>query len=126
MNHEQIDAKSTSSTELIIEVIDSVKTILVKEFQLARLEISDEVKKSIGGIQHFIVAICLFLISGLLSVFFLVHFLHWWLFFNYSLWVPYGVVTIGTCILALVLFLVGRAKLKKISLVPSSAVEALQ
>lgn len=103
-------AGNQSIGALVREVTEHVSTLVRSEVELARVELTSEVKKGVRGSIYFVVALMILLFSLFFFFFFLGELLHVWL----ARWAAFGIVFLLMIVTAGVFGLLGYRRVRKI------------
>lgn len=95
---------------LVREVTENVSILVRAEVELARAELTSEVKKGVRGSLYFIVALTILLFSLFFFFFFLGELLHVWL----ARWAAFGIVFLLMIVAVGVFGLLGYRRVRKI------------
>jgi uncharacterized membrane protein YqjE len=104
-------ATETSLGMLVRDASTHLSTLIRSEFELARAELTDEVRKGLRGSIFFIVALTVLLFSLFFLFFFLGELLSVWL----ASWAAYGIVFVLMLLTAAVFGLLGYLRVRTIS-----------
>jgi fatty acid desaturase len=111
--------------EIVADVTQKAQLLVREEIELAKAEVTAKVTKLVTGLAAFAVAG----FFALLMLIFLLHTLSWgWVeWFDFNIWVGYGITTVLLLILVVVTALVGLRMVKKGSPpTPQYAIEEAQ
>src|SRR5215210_6557779 len=87
-----------TATSLVTGIIDDIQDLVKQQFQLARREVEQDVRKATQGALYFAVSAAILFIGAIVSCFALAHLLHWATSpvdtdpARFPLWACYGVV----------------------------------
>lgn len=95
---------------LVKDATTQVSTLVRAEVELAKAEVTGEVKKGLRGSVYFIIALAVALFSAFFLFFTLAEVLNIWL----PSWASYGIVFLGMVLIAAVFGLLGYRKVRKI------------
>ncbi|MGH3613983.1 MAG: phage holin family protein [Pseudonocardia sp.] len=95
---------------LVREVTEHVSTLVRSEVELARAELTSEVKKGVRGSIYFVIALTILLFSLFFFFFFLGELLHVWL----ARWAAFGIVFLLMIVTAGAFGLLGYRRVRKI------------
>lgn len=121
-----------TATSLVTGIIDDLQELVKQQFQLARREVEQDVRKATQGALYFAISAGILFIGAIVSCFALAHLLHWATspvdadLARFPLWACYGIVGIALLAIGGVLAYVGRMKFKTIDPVHNPATEALK
>ncbi|MQA14406.1 MAG: phage holin family protein [Pseudonocardiaceae bacterium] len=110
MSPEADSATGTSLGGLVREASTHLSTLLRSEIELARAEVTDEVRKGVKGSIFFIVALAVLLFSLFFLFFFLGELLSVWL----ARWAAFGIVFVLMLLTAGLFGLLGYLRVRKI------------
>ncbi len=106
---------------LVKDATTQVSTLVRAEVELAKAEVTGEVKKGLRGSVYFIVALTVALFSAFFLFFTLAEVLNIWL----PSWASYGIVFLGMVLIAAVFALLGYRKVRKIRK-PERTIDAMK
>ena len=95
---------------LVKDATTQVSTLMRAEVELAKAEVTGEVKKGLQGSIYFIIALTVALFSAFFLFFTLAEVLNIWL----PSWASYGIVFLGMVLIAAVFGLLGYRKVRKL------------
>src|SRR5690348_912993 len=95
---------------LVKDATTHLSTLIRAEVELARGEIAREVKKALVGSIFFIAALVVALYSSFFLFFWIADVLDIWL----PRWIASGIVFVGMILIAILFFILGRRRVKKI------------
>ncbi|WP_306364401.1 phage holin family protein [Nocardia sp. CC227C] len=117
----EVDARSESIGGLVRDATEQMSTLVRAEVELAKAEVTSEVKKGLLGSVYFIVALVVLLYSSFFFFFFLAELLDEWL----ERWAAFLIV-FGLMIAAVLAFgFLGWRKVKKLR-APEKTIESLK
>jgi hypothetical protein len=123
----QTDAASQSMAGLVGGIINDAQQLIRQEMALARREVHEELNKAKVAAISLGTGMAVVVMGGLMFVFMLVHLLHWLTSphdgpqadpASLPLWVCYLIIGALFVLLGVVLFLVAKAKVTQINVVP--------
>jgi len=126
------NSSEQTATSLVTGIIDDIQELVKQQFQLARREVEQDVRKATQGALYFALSAGILFIGAIVSCFALAHLLHWATSpvatdpARFPLWACYGVVGVALLAIGGVLACVGRMKFKTIDPVHNPATEALK
>jgi len=121
-----------STTSLVTGIIDDVQALLKQQFELARREVKQDVRKAAEGVLFIAMSAGVFFVGGILFCFALVYLLHWATSpagtdpARVPLWACYGAVGLLLIIAGAALGWLSRATFKSIDPVNNPATEAMK
>ncbi|MEO9221957.1 MAG: phage holin family protein [Mycobacteriaceae bacterium] len=106
---------------LVKDATTQVSTLVRAEVELAKAEVTGEVKKGLQGSIYFIIAITVALFSAFFLFFTLAEVLNIWL----PRWASFGIVFLGMVLVAAVFGLLGYRKVRKLRK-PERTIDAMK
>jgi len=115
-----------SLTGLVKGIVDDVQTLTKQQFEMLRLEVKEDVGKTVQASSLLVVGVVSLLIGAILLGITLAHLLEWAFRPNLPLWGAFAIVTGVILAAGLGLFFAGLKKFRSFNPLPDKTAEALK